>query len=232
MARALKITNTEAYNSQIHDRYTSPNQINSAYIGGTGGNTSQTGRQIQPIVFCVGGTQGTGSIITQKGRKEFFVTDGTLAKQCALINGANTVITSTTGLTANTMVIIADVSAISAANIAAANVAGGATVGFVTYANTAITGFQNPAVGSSILGFSGNAAAAVVVAVNATANNGTLCNVSVSLLGNVASQTAVAVTNSFYVQRISNKFVHDWLNVKYRYHLATADTTFVKVAYA
>ena len=42
----LKITATDT-SGQIHDRYTSKQYINGAYTGGTGGLTSQVGRQIQ-----------------------------------------------------------------------------------------------------------------------------------------------------------------------------------------
>ena len=83
----LKITNTESATGQIHDRYISPTQYpTGTYIGGTGGLTSQTGRQIQPNVFLTGGSSATGSIIAQKGRKEFLVTDGTRTGQCTLVN--------------------------------------------------------------------------------------------------------------------------------------------------
>lgn len=82
----LKITKTEASNSQIHDRYVRQDQIGGAYVGGTGGLTSQTGRQIQPRVYLTGGSSTTGSIKLQKGRKDFLVTDGTLTGQCQLVN--------------------------------------------------------------------------------------------------------------------------------------------------
>jgi hypothetical protein len=88
MARgALKITKTESANGQMHDRYVMPTQIpTGTYVGGTGGLTSQTGRQIQPVVFITGGSSGNGSIKAQKGRKDFLVTDGTLTGQCSLVN--------------------------------------------------------------------------------------------------------------------------------------------------
>lgn len=82
----LKITKTEASNGQLHDRYVRQDQIAGAYVGGTGGLTSQTGRQIQPTVFVKGGSSQTGSIKLQKGRKDFLVTDGTLTGQCQLVN--------------------------------------------------------------------------------------------------------------------------------------------------
>jgi hypothetical protein len=82
----LKITNTDA-SGQIHDRYAIPTQYpTGTYIGGTGGLTSQAGRQIQPVVYLTGGSSQNGSIITQKGRKSFRVTDGTLSGDATLVN--------------------------------------------------------------------------------------------------------------------------------------------------
>jgi hypothetical protein len=82
----LKIATTDS-SGQIHDRYAIPTQYpTGTFIGGTGGLTSQTGRQIQPNVFLTGGSSATGSIIAQKGRKSFRVTDGTRTGDCTLVN--------------------------------------------------------------------------------------------------------------------------------------------------
>ena len=143
MARGLKITVTEASNGQIHDRYTSPQYINSAYVGGTGGVTSQTGRQIQPAVYITGGSATTGSILAQKGRKAFRVTDGSLTGECTLVNTGN-----------------------------------------------------------------------------------------LTVAGTMSIEITTATPTTLYASRISNKYVWDFTGNRYRYHLATADATFVKVAYA
>jgi hypothetical protein len=83
----LKITKTEAANSQIHDRYVSQTQIPAGtWTGGTGGLTSQVGRQIQPVVYITGGSQTNGSIKLQKGRKTFLATDGTRTGDVMLVN--------------------------------------------------------------------------------------------------------------------------------------------------
>jgi hypothetical protein len=83
----LKITRTEAATGQIHDRYTGPTQIpTGTWTGGTGGLTSQTGRQIQPQVYLTGGSSGNGSILLQKGSRAFRVTDGTRTGDCTLVN--------------------------------------------------------------------------------------------------------------------------------------------------
>ena len=82
----LKITKTEAATAQIHDRYVRQDQIGGAYVGGTGGLTGQTGRQIQPQVYLTGGSSGNGSIKLQKGRKTLLVTDGTRTGDVTLVN--------------------------------------------------------------------------------------------------------------------------------------------------
>lgn len=83
----LKVTTTESATGIIHDRYAITTQYpTGTQIGGTGGLTSQAGRQIQPNVFLTGGSSTTGSIIAQKGRKAFRVTDGTRTGYCTLVN--------------------------------------------------------------------------------------------------------------------------------------------------
>ena len=62
----LKITQTDT-SGQIHDRYTGPESINGTYVGGTGGLTSQTGRQIQGQSYVVGSSSQQCSILAQKG---------------------------------------------------------------------------------------------------------------------------------------------------------------------
>ena len=52
----LKITQSSSitnvtYPKPIADRYTGPQSINGAYVGGTGGDTGQAGRQIQGQVY-------------------------------------------------------------------------------------------------------------------------------------------------------------------------------------
>ena len=61
----------------------------SAVIGGTGGLTSITGNQIQVKVYLTGGSQGAnGSILRQKGKGRFLVTDGTYTGVCTFANKA------------------------------------------------------------------------------------------------------------------------------------------------
>jgi hypothetical protein len=75
----LKITKTYTNpdsTTTMVDRYTMPTQIpTGTYVGGTGGFTAQTGRQIQPTVKAGGASATTGSIIRQKGAHKFQVSD-------------------------------------------------------------------------------------------------------------------------------------------------------------
>jgi len=60
-----------------------------AAIGGTGGLTSISGNQIQVKVYLTGGSQGAnGSILRQKGKGRFLVTDGTYTGVCTFVNKA------------------------------------------------------------------------------------------------------------------------------------------------
>jgi hypothetical protein len=223
----LKITNTDT-SGQIHDRYISTQYINGAYTGGTGGNTTQTGRQIQAVAKIGSGTAGNSSIIAQKGIRKFRAynaTDG--AGVCTLAN-------ITTPTAASTMSIRVDL-AEATANIAAANVAGGATQTYVTYAASSnLVGPRDLAAGDWIQGFASSSIGtygALVTAVNATLFGGTVANITVAVNGNVAAQSGQTITNTRYAARINNKYVYDFSGNKYRYHLAIPDSTFVRVWY-
>jgi hypothetical protein len=215
----LKITSTDA-SGQIHDRYTSQQYINGAYVGGTGGLTSQVGRQIQGQVYVNGGSSTTGSILAQKGSKAFRVQDSnSLVGECSLVNNPN--------LVAGQMNILVTTIA-ATANVTAANVAGGATSTYVTWDTRATNAgpLTTPRVGDYIIGLTGNAAVAQITAINSASN------VTIATSGNVAGQNGATVSSCTYAKRISNKFVIDYNGVKFRYHLATPDSTFVQVQYA
>ena len=218
MANKLKIAHLDA-DGRLHDLHVSPTLVNGSRIGGTGGLTSITGQQIQPQVFVTGGSSTTGSIITQKGARKFRVTDGTLTGTCTLVDNPN--------LSAGQMNILVTLNT-GAANIAAANVPGGATSTTVTYdTQTAVTGpVSFPRVGDYLIWSSPSANVAAVAEV--TAVNGTT-NFTIATTGNVANHTGVTLSTATYANRISNKFVIDFNDIKFRYHLAAADSTFVRV---
>jgi len=238
----LKITQTDS-SGQMHDRYTGPEYINGSYVGGTGGLTSQTGRQIQGQSYINGASSQTCSILTQKGSHKFRVQDALGNKGiCTLMNSPN--------VTAGKMNILITLNG-GAANIAAANVAGGATSTIVTFdTRTAVTGpVQFPRVGDYVIWTSPSANIGSVVQV--TAVNGTT-NFTIGTTGNVSATNGLAVTTNTYASKISNRYVWDWTSDgqmdstsgtttfntsgynfnRYRYHLATQDATFVKVQYA
>jgi hypothetical protein len=233
----LKITNTST-DGIIHDRYTALYQINSAYVGGTGGNTTQAGRQISPTVKIGSGTAAAGSILFQKGAHKFRITDNTGNVATA------TLVNLATPTASNTMSIAITLNSIGFANIIAANVVGGATSTYVTYATANITGPATVGINSVLLGLGANTAG-LVTAVNPTVAG--LANVTIALTGNVAATTVTYANNTAYASRITNRYVYDYgsdgylsTNVtsagynptKWRYHLAIPDSTYVTVAYA
>ncbi len=230
-----KLKISKSYGGGVIDANVSPTLVNGYHVGGTGGNTTVGGQQIQPNVFITGGSQLSGNIIAQKGSHKFRVWDGTRVGTCTLVNSGT--------LAAGQMNILININTITSANLAAANVAPNATTTYVTYSTANIAGPVTPGVGATLFGFTGNAATATITAVNATV--GGLANVTVSITGNVAAQT-VNITNSAYASRIRNKHVYDFgsdgqlaANIaggynpnRYRYHLAPPDSTFVQVASA
>ena len=248
----LKITKTTSVTNVTYpqnanaptDRYTGPESINGSFVGGTGGDTGQAGRQIQGQVHIVGQSSAQGFIIAQKGSHKFRVQDASTNKgTCTLTNSP----TPAAGqmnilLTLNT----------AAANIAAANVAGGATSTTVTYdTRTAITGpVQLPRVGDYISFTSGAPSASISAFVQVTAVSGT--SITIGTTGNVAVTNGVTVNTCTYASKINNRHVWDWYSdgqmdstngvttyytngfnpTRYRYHLAAPDSTFIQVQYA
>lgn len=216
MANKLKIAKT---NSGLHDQYVSPTIVNGSYVGGTGGLTSQAGQQILPQVYVTGGSSLPGSILAQKGAHKFKVTDGTLTGVCTLTNSPN--------LVAKQMNILVALSS-STLDVAAANVAGGATSTVVTV--TSSTGpVANPRVGDWLSLPTISANIGTFVQVTSVVSPGV---VTIGTVGNVAAVTGVSATNNTYANRISNRFVSDFSGSKYRYHLAAPDATFVQVTSA
>ena len=57
-----------------------------AVIGGTGGLNSISGNQIQVKAYPTGGSAGNASILRQKGKSKFLVTDGTYTDVCTLVD--------------------------------------------------------------------------------------------------------------------------------------------------
>jgi hypothetical protein len=229
----LKITNTDT-SGQIHDRYTGPEYINNAYVGGTGGLTTQAGRQIQPTVKVGTATATVGNIIAQKGSKEFRVTDNATPNNvgsCALVNLA-------TPTAPNTMSIQVNTAVLTGASANAYVVSGASTSAYITGFTAA--GPVALAIGQVVTG-TGATGTVTIAAINSASN------VTVSYTSQTFANVAGGTFNtSVYASRITNRFVYDFgsngylsTNIgggynpnKYRYHLATPDSTFVEVKWA
>ena len=211
MANKLKIAKINTVDQQV-----SPILIGGNTIGGTGGDTGQTNPVISATVKVGSNAAAAGFIIAQKGAHKFRVQDASTNKgTCTLVN-------LPTPVTNNTMSIRMDLSTVTA-NVAAANVAGGATSTYVTWTGTPTGVVATPRVGDYIVGFAGAAAVAQVTAIN------TASNVTVAVTGNVAAQTGVSITDSTYATRITNKFIYDFNGNKYLYRYAPPTSTYVRV---
>lgn len=211
----LKITQTDI-SGQVHDSHTGPENVNGAYVGGTGGLTSQAGSQIQPTVKVGSAGVTTGSILAQKGIRKFRVTDGTNVSTCTLVNLA-------TPTAADTMSIQVNVASLSGATITAYT-ASTSTVSYVT--GFTQTGPVALAAGQVVTGTGFTGVVTIGSLISAS-------NVALSYTSqNNANVSGVVVSATVNASRITNRFVTDFASVKYRYHLATPDATFVEVKYA
>lgn len=235
----LKIQKTNSVTSTVVDSYVSPIQINGNYIGGTGGDNSQAVPTIRnSFLRDAGGAVDTGYILFQKGMRKFEVNNTSDANTtvATLVNKLSSELT-----TANTMTILVTTATILGANVANIGVGSGSFTAnqdyaYVRYVTGNVTGTPTISVGHQISGTSltGNV---TVVAVNSTGN------VTVSVATQNVSNEQVNVSAQFNASRITNKYVWDWSNEKYRYwfsapsYSATAlssqpdwqDTVFVQV---
>ena len=242
----LKITQSSSitnvtYPNPIADRYTGPQSINGAYVGGTGGDTGQAGRQIQGQVYIKGASSAQGFIIAQKGSHKFRVQDaGTNKGTCTLTNSPTP--------TAGQMNILLTLNN-AAANIASANVAGGAASTTVTFdTRTTVTGpISLPRVGDYLSWTSPTSNIANFVQVTSITNS----TITIATSGNVPAYTGVTVSTATYASKINNRHVWDWTSdgqpdstsgtttfytsgynpTRWRYHLAAPDSTFIQVQY-
>jgi hypothetical protein len=205
----------EAGATIVSDSYVSPTLINSTHIGGTGGDNTLS----VPTIRCsflknTGGAVDTGYITFQKGMRKFEVanTSDANATVATLVNKLASEIT-----VANTMAILANTMIITGANTANIGTGGGGytnnrAYAYVTWTTANVTGNSTPAITHQFsgTGLTGNA---TVVAINSTTN------VTVSCSTQTVSAAQGTVTESFNVARISNKYVWEWDNSKWRYWL-------------
>ena len=214
----LKIHHTTPSGANV-DAYVSPIEINSTHIGGTGGNNGQPVETIR-IRYLRETTSAvdTGYIITQKGTKQFRVNN---------TSNANSTVVSLVNLqsaelaTANTATILVNVAVISGANVANIGTGGGGYTdnqdyAYVTWASANVTGYSTPVLGHQVTG-TGLTGNATIVARNTGAP---VTNVTVALSTTQdvsAGQSSAKFT--FAAKRISNKYVNDWQDNKWRYFL-------------
>jgi hypothetical protein len=199
IATQTTVTSGVNYVQPEGDRFVSPTLINGYHYGGVGGLSSDGGLQITAQVNLPGGSSSIGSIIAQKGAHKFRVTDGTRTGVCTLVN-------SPSPATGQMNILITLNSA--AANIAAANVAGGATSTTVTYdTRTAVSGpVTLPRVGDYLSWTSPSANIGGYVRVTAITGS----TFTIATTGNVAAATGVTLTTNTYASKITNKFVSDF----------------------
>ena len=204
----------------VEDSFVSPIQINGTNIGGTGGDTSQTVPTIR-INFLrdTGGAVDTGYIITQKGSQKFEVNNSANANTTvvSLVNRQASELTA-----ANTATIVANTMIITGANLANIGTGGGGytnnrAFAYITYATANVAGNSSPGIGYQFTGNSGFLTGNVTVVAINSATNVTVSCATQTVTANTTGR--LQVTNQFNVKRISNKFVLDWANEKWRYYL-------------
>ena len=189
-------------------------------IGGTGGLTSISGTQIRPNVYVTGGSATFGSILAQKGKSKFLVTDGTYTGQCTLVNipAAN--------LSAGQMSIGVDTA--TAVGNANSFVGGATTYAYVTFATSTLAGVSTPAAGQYIrgTGLTGNV---IISSYSANTTTG-LANANVAFNSQTVSN--VAATTFFiggFAARLSNKFVTDFDSNKWQWTTTAPTSTTVRI---
>lgn len=203
----------------VHDSYISPTTISSNHIGGTGGNDDQT----VPTIRCyfvrdTGGAVDTGYITAQKGMRKFEVNNTSEANVtvASLVNLQSGALSA-----ANTMVISATVINVTGANVANIGTGGGGYTNnrqyaYVTWVAGNVTGYTStPTVGYQINGTALTGSATVVAVNSAT-------NVTVQVATQTVSSEQATISETFNASRITNKYVWDWSNNKYRYWFASA----------
>lgn len=213
----LKIQKTA--NGITVDSYVSPTTINGNYIGGTGGDNDQT----VPTIACSfirdsGGAIDTGYIIFQKGMRKFQVNNTSDANTtvATLVNVQSGALTQ-----ANTMSIGATVLNVTGANTANIGTGGGGYTNnrqyaYVTWVAGNVSGYTStPTVGHYLNG-TGLSGSTPIVAINSATN------VTVQCSTQTVSAAQNNISESFPISRISNKFVWDWDNTKYRYWFSSA----------
>jgi hypothetical protein len=221
-----------------NDKFISPILVGGAHIGGTGGNTAQSGYQIQAQVKVGSNAATTGFIVAQKGAHKFRVTDANgNSGTCTLANIATPTVNNTMSVAINTAVL-------TSANANAMVASGSSTNAYVT--GFTVAGPVALAVGQTVTG-TGATGTVTITAINGAGN------VTVGYSSQIFSNVAVGTFNTtVYASKLNNKYVWDFGNDgnpdsttgtitflpsgynpnRYRYRLASPTATFVQVVSA
>jgi hypothetical protein len=226
----LKIQTATGSSTQ-RDAYVSPIQINGTNIGGTGGDTALSVPTIRiQYLRDSGGAVENGFIIFQKGARKFEVNNTSNANVTvvSLVNRSNAAAEITS---ANTGAIRVNVAVITGANLSNIGTGGGGytnarTFAYLTFTAANVAGYATPVVGYQLTGNSGFLTSNIsgnvqVVAIN-SATNVTISCPDQSITTNVTGR--IQVTETFNAKRISNKYVWDWSDRKWRFYLGTPYT--------
>lgn len=204
----------------VTDSFVSPTKINGTNIGGTGGDTDQTVPTIRiSFLRAVGAALDTGYIITQKGSQKFEVNNSSDANTSvvSLVNRQAGELTA-----ANTATIVANTMIITGANLANIGTGSGSftnnrTFAYINYATANVAGNSSPGIGYQFSGNSGFLTGNVTVVAINSATNVTVSCTDQTITANTTGR--IQVVNQFNVKRISNKYVLDFDNEKWRYYL-------------
>ena len=194
-------------------------------IGGTGGLTSISGNQIRPNVYISGASAaGFGSILNQKGRAKFLVTNGTQTGQCTLVNVPNANLTSTQ------MSIGVDTAVITYANVSNGGISSSSTYAYVIYQTANVSGPKSPGAGDYLrgTGLTGNVVVNTVTANTTTGQSN--ANVSLGQTQTVANTNSVAsIYSGGFAARLTNKFVQDFSGLEYQWTFGNPTSTTVRI---
>lgn len=172
-------------------------------IGGTGGLTSISGTQVQPVVFIEGASKASGSILRARGRNKFLVSDGTNTGVCTLTNVPSANVGS------GQMSVQINTARVTSANLI--TFTGSATTfAYLTYSTGNVAG-DTIVAGERITGTAVNGN----VTISSISTVGSLANANLSFSSQVIANATVNVNASVFASRLTNKFVTDFDNNKY-----------------
>jgi hypothetical protein len=245
MASKLKISKTPVGNTGTGttrtDRYTGPNQITSSgvtgYPGSVGGVYTQSGPQIHAQVD-IGNGATDGSLLTQKGAHKFLCTDGTTTPTSGISQDAKgrnvricrlvpSMVPDGGVVNGIGQVSVPVYTAVISGNIA--DTAGAATSSYLRYDVASVQG-AGIAVGAKVMGATGQSISGnvTITAINATVGGRGNVTIGFSSQDGDVPAGDYTLQVGFFASRISNRWVWDFTDNKYRYwsQLPTTGATY------